>query len=64
MLGRLIDASGGAKALADKLIDMVGPEKAPLALGAASLLLGFPVFFDAGLIMMLPIVFAVAKHDS
>lgn len=62
MLGRLIDASGGAKALADKLIDMVGPEKAPLALRAASLLLGFPVFFDAGLIMMLPIVFAVAKH--
>lgn len=64
MLGRLIDASGGARALADKLIDMVGKEKAPLALGAASLLLGFPVFFDAGLIMMLPIVFAVARHVS
>ncbi len=62
MLGRLIEASGGAKALADKLIDMVGEERAPLALGAASLLLGFPVFFDAGLIMMLPIVFAVARH--
>lgn len=62
MLGRLIEASGGAKALADKLISMVGQERAPLALGAASLLLGFPVFFDAGLIMMLPIVFAVARH--
>ncbi len=62
MLGRLVEASGGAKALADKLIDMVGQERAPLALGAASLLLGFPVFFDAGLIMMLPIVFAVARR--
>lgn len=62
MLGRLIEASGGARALADKLIDMVGQERAPLALGLASLLLGFPVFFDAGLIMMLPIVFAVARH--
>lgn len=62
MLGRLVEASGGAKALADKLIGLVGEQRAPLALGAASLLLGFPVFFDAGLIMMLPIVFAVARH--
>lgn len=62
MLGRLIEYSGGAQALADKLISLVGEKRAPLALGIASLLLGFPVFFDAGLIMMLPIVFAVARR--
>lgn len=62
MLGRLIEYSGGAKALADYLISMVGEKRAPLALGLASLLLGFPVFFDAGLIMMLPIIFAVARR--
>src|SRR5690606_40194884 len=32
------------------------------ALGVASLLFGFPIFFDAGLVVMLPIVFAVARR--
>lgn len=64
MLGRLIEGSGGAKALADSLVNRVGSKRAPFALGAASLLLGFPMFFDAGLIMMLPIVFAVARRVS
>ncbi|WP_345478323.1 GntP family permease [Nesterenkonia rhizosphaerae] len=64
MLGRLIEHSGGAKALADKMISVFGEKRAPLALGIASLLLGFPMFFDAGLVMMLPIVFAVARRIS
>ncbi|PPF83859.1 GntP family permease [Pseudoclavibacter sp. RFBJ3] len=64
MLGRLIEHSGGAKALADKLVDVFGEKRAPFALGIASLILGFPMFFDAGLIMMLPIVFAVARRVS
>ncbi|GAB3844959.1 GntP family permease [Nesterenkonia populi] len=64
MLGRLIEHSGGAKALADKMISTFGEKRAPMALGIASLLLGFPMFFDAGLVMMLPIVFAVARRIS
>lgn len=64
MLGRLIEHSGGAKALADKFVDVFGEKRAPFALGVASLILGFPMFFDAGLVMMLPIVFAVARRVS
>lgn len=64
MLGRLIEHSGGAQALADKLVSVFGEKRAPFALGIASLILGFPMFFDAGLIMMLPIVFAVARRVS
>ncbi|MBA8816812.1 GntP family gluconate:H+ symporter [Microbacterium halimionae] len=64
MLGRLIEHSGGAKALADKFVDIFGEKRAPFALGIASLILGFPMFFDAGLVMMLPIVFAVARRVS
>lgn len=64
MLGRLIEHSGGAKALADKMVDVFGEHRAPMALGIASLFLGFPMFFDAGLVMMLPIVFAVARRIS
>ncbi|SDQ05487.1 GntP family permease [Microbacterium sp. cf332] len=64
MLGRLIEHSGGAKALADKFVEVFGEKRAPFALGIASLVLGFPMFFDAGLIMMLPIIFAIARRVS
>jgi len=62
MLGKLVEHSGGAKVLADKMVDVFGEKRAPFALGLASLIMGFPIFFDAGLIVMLPIVFAVARR--
>ncbi|GAA3706127.1 GntP family permease [Zhihengliuella alba] len=62
MLGRLVEKSGGAKILADTLINTFGEKRAPFALGVASLLFGFPIFFDAGLVVMLPVVFAVARR--
>jgi len=62
MLGRLVESSGGARVLADRMVDVFGEKRAPFALGLASLIMGFPIFFDAGLIVMLPIVFAVARR--
>lgn len=62
MLGALIEYSGGAEALANKLIAVFGEKRAPIALGVASMLFGFPIFFDAGLVVMLPIMFSVARR--
>lgn len=62
MLGKLVEHSGGARVLADALVGVFGEKRAVLALGLASLALGFPIFFDAGLIVMLPIIFAVARR--
>ena len=62
MLGRLVEISGGAKVLADALIRRFGENRAPFALGVASLLFGFPIFFDAALVVMLPVVFAVGRR--
>ena len=62
MLGRLLEFSGGAQVLADSLIRRFGEDRAPLALGVAALLFGFPIFFDAGLVVFLPIVFTVARR--
>ncbi|MEQ3552381.1 GntP family permease [Pseudonocardia nematodicida] len=62
MLGKLIEHSGGAKVLAESLVDAVGEKRAVLGLSFASLLIGFPIFFDAGLVLMLPIIFAVARR--
>ncbi len=62
MLGRLLELSGGAEVLTDRLIRAFGEKRAPLALGVTSLLFGFPIFFDAGLVVMLPIIFTVARR--
>jgi len=62
MLGRMLETSGGAKVLTDSLIRRFGEKRAPLALSIASLMMGFPIFFDAGLVVMLPIIFAVARR--
>jgi GntP family gluconate:H+ symporter len=62
MLGRLLEVTGGAQVLADTLIGRFGEKRAPLALGVTSLLFGFPIFFDAGLVVLVPIILTVARR--
>ncbi|MBB2902234.1 GntP family gluconate:H+ symporter [Kineococcus radiotolerans] len=62
MIGRLLEVTGGAQVLADTLVARFGEKRAPLALGVASLIFGFPIFFDAGLVVFLPIIFSVARR--
>jgi GntP family gluconate:H+ symporter len=62
MLGRLLEITGGAQVLADRLVARFGEKRAPLALGVAALLFGFPIFFDAGLVVFLPIILTVARR--
>ncbi|MEO3759234.1 GntP family permease [Mycobacterium sp. B14F4] len=62
MIGRLLEVTGGAQVLADTLIGRFGEKRAPLALGVAALLFGFPIFFDAGLVVFLPIIMTVARR--
>lgn len=61
MLGRIIELSGGAASLAHSLIDRFGKKRTPLALTVAGFLLGIPVFFEVGLIILMPIVYGVAR---
>lgn len=62
MLGRLLEVTGGAQVLADTLVARFGEKRAPFALGVASLIFGFPIFFDAGLVIFLPIILTVARR--
>lgn len=62
MLGRILEVTGGAQVLADTLVSRFGESRAPFALGVAALLFGFPIFFDAGLVVFLPIILTVARR--
>ena len=62
MLGKILEVTGGAQVLADTMIARFGEKRAPMALGVASLIFGFPIFFDAGLVVFLPIILVVARR--
>lgn len=62
MLGRLLEVTGGAQVLADTLVNRFGEQRAPFALGVAALIFGLPIFFDAGLVVFLPIILTVARR--
>ena len=62
VLGRLVEMTGGAQVLADKMLERFGEKRAPLALAVASLFYAFPIFLDAGFIVMLPIIYTVARR--
>lgn len=62
VLGRIIEVTGGAQVLADKMLDTFGEKRAPLALSVASLFYAFPIFLDAGFIVMLPVIYTVARR--
>ena len=61
MLGKIIEISGGAESLAGRFTSWLGPKRVGIALVAAAGILAIPVFFDAGFIILVPIVFAFAK---
>ncbi|NUT30675.1 MAG: transporter, partial [Streptomyces sp.] len=50
-----------AAAFAHSLIDRFGSKRTPLALTVAGFVLGIPVFFEVGLIILMPIAYGVAR---
>ena len=60
MLGRAIEAAGGAETLADRFTRVLGRHRVIAAVTAASFILGIPIFFDVGFIILAPIVFGFA----
>jgi len=63
VLGRLLASSGGASALGRVLVENCGVKGLPWALLGLAILVGMPVFFEVGLVLLLPIV-AEAAHRS
>ena len=64
MFGAILEASGGAQSLAVTMVKKFGDQKAAWALGITGLVIAMPVFFDAGLIILIPLAFSLAKRTG
>ncbi len=64
MFGAILEISGGAQTLAVTMVKWFGDQKAAWALGITGLVIAMPVFFDAGLIILIPLAFSLAKRTK
>lgn len=64
MFGQMLEASGGAERLAQTLMKKFGESKAQWALGITGFFVAIPVFFDVGFIILVPIVYGLAKKTG
>lgn len=60
MIGRLVSDSGGSYRIARTLIDRFGKKRLQIAIVVASFIIGMSLFFEVGLVLLIPIVFSVA----
>ncbi|RDU22044.1 GntP family permease [Anaerosacchariphilus polymeriproducens] len=61
MFGAILEISGGAERVAVTMIKYFGEKRAGWALGLTGMVVAIPVFFDAGLIILIPLAFSIAR---
>ncbi|HWY88451.1 MAG TPA: SLC13 family permease [Gemmataceae bacterium] len=64
MLGRMLEISGAAEVIARTLISVFGAGRAPLAILVAGYLIGIPVLFNVGFLLLMPIMWRLQKQTG
>ena len=64
MLGKMVAESGGAERIAQTLISFFGERWVPWSMMFVGLIVGLPVFFEVGFVLLIPIVFTVARRTG
>lgn len=64
MLGKLMEESGGAERIARTLINAFGEKNVHWAMMFVAFIVGIPVFFQVGFVLLLPLVFTIAKETK
>ncbi|PEZ09263.1 gluconate permease [Bacillus sp. AFS018417] len=62
MLGKLLSDSGGAQRIAMTLVNKFGKKNIQWAVVTASFIIGIALFFEVGLVLLIPIVFAISRE--
>jgi len=64
MFGAILEHSGGAKALANFLLNKFGEARAHWALMLTGFFVAIPIFFDVAFIILIPLVYAIQRKTG
>ncbi len=64
MLGKMMAESGGADRIAHTLIRFFGEKRVDWAMVVIGFVVGLPAFFEVGFVLLIPIVFTVARRTG
>ena len=64
MLGKLMAESGGADRIAQTLVNAFGKQRVHWAMMLGAFLVGIPLFFEIGFVLLIPLVFIVARRSG
>jgi gluconate:H+ symporter, GntP family len=61
MLGKILADSGVTETIADSILNRSSDKMLPWAMAFAAFIVGIPMFFEVGLVVLLPLIFSVAR---
>ena len=64
MLGKMMAESGAATRIATTLIDLFGERRVHWAIMFVAFIVGIPVFFQVGFVLLVPLVFTIARRTG
>ena len=64
MLGKMMAESGGATRIATTLIGLWGEQRVHWAIMCVAFIVGLPVFFQVGFVLLVPLVFTIARRTG
>ncbi|EFV12326.1 gluconate:H+ symporter (GntP) family transporter [Segniliparus rugosus ATCC BAA-974] len=64
MFGKLLADSGGADTVVDALLARSSPRMLPWTMLAVGLLVGLPLFFEVGAVLLMPVIFLAARRSG
>jgi len=62
IIGTFLEKSGGAFALAERTVGLVGQKNVPLAMGIIGYIVSIPVFCDSGFVILAPLARAMSRR--
>lgn len=62
MFGKLLADSGGADQIVDTIVGKATPRTLPWAMALVGAIIGLPMFFEIGLVMLMPVIYLVARR--
>ncbi|WP_432827776.1 gluconate:H+ symporter [Dactylosporangium sp. CA-092794] len=62
ILGKLLADSGGADQVVDTIVSRSGRARLPWAMALIAMIIGIPLFFEVGVVLLIPVIFLVARR--